>query len=335
MNNIGIVVIGRNEGNRLKISLLSAIGENRTVVYVDSGSTDDSVQLANSLGANVIELDMSIPFSAARARNTGLFHLLKIKPDIEFIQFLDGDSELMEGWLESAEAELVNQKDLVVVFGKLKERYPERSIYNSFCNVEWDTPVGEALACGGTAMMRVSALVEIGGYNPSLIAGEEPEMCVRLRRNGGRILRINADMAWHDADITLFSQWWKREIRNGHAYAQGFWLHGLSRQRHWVRESLRSWFWALFLPALAIINLIPTKGLSILLLLIAYTVLGFRVFLRTQNKGFNSRDAMLYAVFCGVLEKYPKLIGQIQFYIFKLLKRQRKVVDYKKTASAN
>ena len=75
MNNIGIVVIGRNEGNRLKISLLSAIGENRTVVYVDSGSTDDSVQLAHSLGAKVIELDMSNQFSAARARNTGLFHL--------------------------------------------------------------------------------------------------------------------------------------------------------------------------------------------------------------------------------------------------------------------
>ncbi len=112
-------------------------------------------------------------------------------------------------------------------------------------------------------------------------------MCVRLRRNGGRILRIDADMAWHDANINLFSEWWKREIRNGHAYAQGVWLHGLSRQRHWVRESLRSWFWALFLPVLAVIGLFPSKGLSVILLLTAYAVLGFRVFLKTQNKGFN------------------------------------------------
>ena len=335
MNQIGFVVIGRNEGNRLKKSLLSAIGENKTVVYVDSGSTDGSIELAEKLGVSVVELDMSMPFSAARARNTGFFHLLKINPDIEFVQFLDGDSELIDGWLESADAELTAKSDVVVVFGKLRERYPEKTIYNSLCNVEWDTPVGEALACGGTAMMRVSTFKQVGGYNSNLIAGEEPELCVRLRRGGGRILRIDSEMAWHDADIKYFSEWWKREIRNGHAYAEGVWLQGFSRERHWIRESLRSWFWALVLPFLAVAGLIPTRGLSGLLLLIAYSLLVSKVYFSTKNKGFSSKNSLLYAVFCGVLEKYPKLIGQIQFYIFKLFKRQRTVVDYKNTVSAN
>lgn len=247
MNDIGIVVIGRNEGNRLKISLLSAIGENTTVVYVDSGSTDDSVQIAHSLGASVVELDMSIPFTAARARNAGFSHLLQIEPDIKFVQFVDGDCELIAGWLESAKAELIAQPNVVAVCGKLRERYPERSVYNTLCNIEWDTPVGVTSACGGIAMMRVSAFKQAGGFNPNLIAGEEPELCIRMRRNDGIILRINTDMAWHDADIIRFSQWWKREIRNGHAYAEGMWMHGSSRERHWVRESFRAWLWAFLL----------------------------------------------------------------------------------------
>lgn len=335
MNSIGVVVIGRNEGSRLKLSLQSVINEQTTVVYVDSGSTDDSVNLAHSLGVNVVSLDMSIPFTAARARNAGFFHLLEIKPNIEFVQFVDGDCELIEGWLKSAEAEFIAQSNVVAVCGKLRERYPERSIYNTLCNIEWDTPVGETASCGGIAMMRVSAFKQVGGFNPNLIAGEEPELCVRLRQERGTILRINTDMAWHDADITRFSQWWKREIRNGYAYAQGMWLHGSSRDRHWVRESFRAWFWALLLPLITIIGLLPTRGLSLLFLAIAYISLGIRVYFLAKNKGFNSKDARYYGIFSGVIEKYPKLLGQIQFFISKLLKRQRTIIEYKNTASAN
>ncbi|MEO0934039.1 MAG: glycosyltransferase family A protein, partial [Cyanobacteria bacterium J06641_2] len=334
-NDIGIVVIGRNEGNRLKISLLSAIGENTTVVYVDSGSTDDSVQIAHSLGASVVELDMSIPFTAARARNAGFSHLLQIEPDIKFVQFVDGDCELIAGWLESAKAELIAQPNVVAVCGKLRERYPERSVYNTLCNIEWDTPVGVTSACGGIAMMRVSAFKQAGGFNPNLIAGEEPELCIRMRRNDGIILRINTDMAWHDADIIRFSQWWKREIRNGHAYAEGMWMHGSSRERHWVRESFRAWLWAFLLPLFAVISLLPSRGLSIALLLIAYTALIIKVYISVKNKGFNSKDAISYAIFSGVIEKYPKLLGQIQFFISKLLKRQSTIVEYKNTVSVN
>lgn len=333
MDSIGVVIIGRNEGNRLKESLLSVMGET-TVVYVDSGSTDNSVELAHSLGVNVVELDLSIPFTAARARNAGFFHLLQIKPDIEFVQFVDGDCVVVPGWLDVARSTLQAAPDVVVVCGRRREQFPGNSVYNLLCDVEWNTPVGEATACGGDSMMRVAALKKVEGFNPTLIAGEEPELCVRLRRNGGIILRINAEMTLHDAKILRFSQWWKREIRNGHAYAEGFLLHGLSRDRHWVRESFRCWFWALFLPLLAVISLKPTQGLSILLLLIVYAALAYKVYRATKNKGFKPKDAIAYGLFCGVLDKYPKLLGQIQFFILKLLKRQRKIVEYKNTASA-
>ena len=328
MQSNGVVVIGRNEGNRLHQCLLSAIGLGRTVVYVDSGSTDGSVSLALSLDVQVVELDLAVPFTAARARNAGFESLLQVKPAVEFVQFVDGDCWVVEGWFERAVAELVARPDVVVVCGRRREEFSAKSIYNSLCDIEWNTPVGEANACGGDSMMRVSAFKKVGGFNPTLIAGEEPELCLRLRREGGKIFRIDADMTFHDAQMTHFGQWWKRSIRSGYGYAEGAWLNGRSPERLWVREIFRSWFWAMLLPLLAVASLLPTRGLSILLLLLAYTLLAYRAYRLTLLKGFQSMDAMFYGLFCSI-EKYPQLQGQIQFYMYKLLKRSPTLVEYK------
>ena len=102
MSAIGVVAIGRNEGERLRRCLESLDGHGLTVVYVDSGSTDDSVALARSLSIEVVDLDMSTPFTAARARNAGFERLLQIDPGVRFVQFLDGDCEVADGWLERA-----------------------------------------------------------------------------------------------------------------------------------------------------------------------------------------------------------------------------------------
>ncbi len=328
MYQIGVVVIGRNEGSRLHKCLLSVLGEGITIVYVDSGSTDGSVKLAGSLGVHVVDLDLSIPFTAARARNAGFEYLLLVEPSTEFVQFVDGDCQVTEGWLERAAHELIVQPDVVVVCGRRREEFPNNSIYNRLCDLEWDTPVGEAKACGGDAMIRVSALKQVKGFNPNMIAGEEPELCVRLRQAGGRILRIDAEMTLHDAQITRFGQWWRRSLRGGHAYAEGSWLHGHSPEQHWVKESRSIWLWGLLLPLLAIATAWLTSGLSILLLLMGYAVLGYKVYQNTLQRGFKSEDALLYSLSC-MLSKFPQVQGQIQFHISRLLKRQRTLVEYK------
>ncbi|MDF5713542.1 MAG: glycosyltransferase family 2 protein [Rhizonema sp. NSF051] len=331
MQSIGIVVIGRNEGNRLYECLLSVIGEGRTVVYVDSGSTDGSLMLARSLDVYVVELDLSIPFTAALARNAGFEYLLQIKPEIEFVQFVDGDCRVVNSWLERAVSELVTQRDVVVVCGRRREEFPERSIYNRLCDIEWNTPVGEAKSCGGDAMIRAIALKKVGGFNSTLIAGEEPELCLRLRHAGGKIVRIDAEMTKHDARITRFSQWWKRQERSGYGFTQGATLDNGSPERLWMRQIYRIWLWSLFLPLLTVAGLLPTKGLSLLLLLVANTLVAYRVYRRTRLSGFQSKDAIFYALFC-VIEKYPQLLGHIQFYLIGLLKRQRTIVEYKKAS---
>src|SRR3954454_3545676 len=131
MSDLGVIAIGRNEGERLRRCLTSVVGrENCVVVYVDSNSTDRSVALARELGAEVVELDMSIPFSAARARNEGFAHLLRVAPDATFVQFIDGDCEVVGGWLDTARAALEAMPELAVVCGRRRERYPDKSIYN-------------------------------------------------------------------------------------------------------------------------------------------------------------------------------------------------------------
>ena len=97
----GFVVIGRNEGARLDRALRS-IPPGAPVVYVDSGSTDSSVTVARALKADVVELDLTIPFTAARARNAGASRLMAIRPDLGWAMFMDGDCELIDGWIDGA-----------------------------------------------------------------------------------------------------------------------------------------------------------------------------------------------------------------------------------------
>lgn len=325
MSKIGCVVIGRNEGERFKKSLLSAVGKVSQVVYVDSGSTDGSVEFARSLKVGVVELDLAVPFTAARARNTGFFYLLQVAPDVEFVQFIDGDCEVVEGWLERAIIEFENRPSLAVVCGRRRERFPDASIYNKLCDIEWDTPIGEAKACGGDAMMRVKALQEVGGFNENLIAGEEPELCVRLQHNGWKIWRVDAEMTLHDAAMTRFFQWWKRNVRAGHAFAEGAFLHG-KETGHWVRESRSNWLWGLLFPSLAFLMGILTEGWGLLLLLL-YPVLGYRIYRYLRQKS-NAKDAVLYAVFC-VLGKLPQVQGQLQFSANRFFGKRSELVEYK------
>lgn len=329
---VGVVAIGRNEGSRLYQCLLSLKQENAIVVYVDSGSTDGSVSLAKSLGVHVVELDLSIPFTAARARNAGFEHLLTIEPNLELVQFIDGDCQIVKRWFEQAINHFDLKPEVVVVCGRRREEFPNESIFNRLCDMEWNTPIGETKACGGDSMMRVSAFKQAGGFNSTLIAGEEPELCLRLRQTGGKILRIDAEMTLHDARINNFGQWWKRTLRAGHAYAQGAWLHGRNSEHYWVKESQSIWLWGFGLPLIAIATCWLTFGLSMILLLIAYVYLGYKIYKYAISRNLRPKDAVLYSINC-ILGKFPQLQGQIQFHLSRLLKRQPTLVEYKSVIS--
>jgi GT2 family glycosyltransferase len=147
----------------------------------------------------------------------------------EYVQFVDGDCEVVPGWIETAAEFLDARPGVAIAAGRLRERFPEATIYNRLADAEWAKPVGRAAAAGGIMLARCRAVAEAGGFNPALIAGEEPELCLRLRRAGWEIWQLDAEMALHDIAMTRFSQWWKRTRRAGHTYAEGAALYGRGR----------------------------------------------------------------------------------------------------------
>jgi glycosyltransferase involved in cell wall biosynthesis len=248
VKDIGVVIIGRNEGERLIRCLNSVVACACHIIYVDSGSIDGSVESAGQIGAHVVRLDLTQPFSAARARNEGYSALKSLKRDIRFIQFIDGDCSLAPGWLETARTFIGERNDIAIVCGRRRERHPDASIYNYLCDLEWDTPIGEALGCGGDMLVRAEAFEAVGGFRSSLIAGEEPELCLRLREIGWKIWRLDGEMTEHDASMTRFGQWWVRCVRTGYGLADIYWLHRNSPVNIWRRMLLRVLVWGALLP---------------------------------------------------------------------------------------
>ncbi len=328
---VGLVVVGRNEGDRLANCLEHAIGLGVPVVYVDSGSRDGSPELARSAGVEVLELDESRPFTAGRARNEGFIHLLTAHHGVRHVQFLDGDCELAPGWLDAASAALDDRPDVAIVAGRLRERSPDASVYNRLCDMEWDVPPGDVSSCGGNCMVKANAFGRIGGFDPELIAGEEPELAWRLRRAGRKLVSLDAEMATHDAELQVFAQWWRRQVRAGYATAENADLHGRADCAHYVRNLVSNLVYGIGIP-LAAVGLAPwTSGLSLLLLAV-YARLYLRVRTKRREHGDPPIYAALYARYT-VLGKFAQAAGTM-LYLWrrKLAPRAPTLIEYKHLA---
>lgn len=321
MTEIAAILIGRNEGQRL-ITCLRSVRSLTRVVYVDSGSSDGSVDAARAAGAEVVELDMTQPFTAARARNAGIEALRK-HHDQEFVQFVDGDCEMQPGWIEAAVDFLRSHPKAAAVSGRLRERHPEASIYNRLCDREWDTPVGQARVCGGIVMMRMAALEEVGGFNPALIAGEEPEMCVRMRAKGWEVWRIAEEMALHDAAMTRFSQFWKRTKRNGHAWAEGAAMHGAPPERLGTAAVRRAFIWGAALPLMTLFLALAVSPWALLLLL-AYPAQIVRMALRDGGGRVAWEQAILLTA-----GKFAEAQGALGFHTRRLIGQRAALIEYR------
>lgn len=319
----GFVAIGRNEGERFKRCLLSLKKEATRIVYVDSGSADDSVPFARAEGVEVVELPRDRPFTAARARNAGFDALASRWPDTDYVMFIDGDCELAPGFAEAAAQTLTANSALGAVTGRCRERFPDATVYNRLCDMEWNGPTGEIDACGGIFMVRADGFRAAGRFNPSVIAAEDDDFCIRLRETGAKIERIGRDMCFHDADMHHFGQWWRRMERAGHAFAQVGDLH----PGYFAAERRRAWIWGLIIPAIALIGAPFTYGVSLALLLL-YPLSLWKTRRGLIARGAAPDHATLAATFL-TLSKFPTLIGLLDYKRKKMTGRQIGIVEYK------
>ncbi|MGV6820861.1 MAG: glycosyltransferase [Parvularcula sp.] len=340
---IGIVAIGRNEGERLKRSLSSVMPLGYPVVYVDSGSSDGSADFARSVGAEVVALDMTVPFTAARARNAGVDRLREVAgSSLRYIQFIDGDCEVAPGWTEAALSALQQDDGLAAVAGRRRERAPGATIFNRYCDMEWNTPVGEARALGGDALYRLSAFDQVGGFDPAFICGEEPELCYRLRQQGWRVQRLDHDMTVHDAAMTRWGEFWKRMTRSGWAYAEGAATYGDGPERYNVRERQRVLLWGGVLPAV-IVTLLVGGGVLLftgrgvgwgavaasILALGLYPVLAIKTaYGRRKARHDSWPDSLLYGALVTVA-KIPQFFGLRRYIRTKARGQTARIIEYK------
>lgn len=317
----GVVVIGRNEGERLERCLASVRECGWPCVYVDSGSTDGSEDAARRYGALVVALDMSKPFTAARARNAGFAALEAQHPNINMVQFIDGDCVLAPGWLDTARAFLLARDDIAIVCGRRRERHPERSVYNRICDIEWNTPVGEARMCGGDFLARAAAFKSVGGFRDSLIAGEEPDLCLRLSEHGWRVWRLDHEMTLHDAALHSFRQAWRRSVRAGHAFAEVSWLHR-DKAFSWHRNVKSTLVWVGLLATSLAGALLDYRALLGALLFTAQAV---RIALRNPLDG---KPDLAYGALI-MSGKCAETVGMLKFAANKLIHRPGTLIEYK------
>ncbi|HEY1922626.1 MAG TPA: glycosyltransferase, partial [Tepidisphaeraceae bacterium] len=340
LEDVGVVVIGRNEGQRL-VRCLESVGDKAAaLIYVDSASKDDSVANAKRLGAEVVELDASAPFNAARARNEGVERLKEIAPDVEYVQFMDGDCELRPSWLARARREFDADMAIAAVCGRRRERFPNRSIYNRLMDLEWNTPIGPAKSVGGDAMFRLDPFSSARGFDRTVMAGEEPQLCLRLRHAEWTVMRVDAEMTLHDAAITHFAQWWRRQVRGGYGAMDVYSRFRMDGERLFARQTQSTVIWAVWWPAAVIlagifgliIGGVEEGGLATIILLLALPLQIARLSAKAFIRGIPPRTALAY----GTLTMISKLAwfqGQMQCRRDRMRGRKSRLIEYKQPAT--
>lgn len=324
---VSVVVIGRNEGERLvrcleSIAAMETEGFAVETIYVDSASTDGSPQRAAALGARVIEVRPQRP-SAALGRNAGWR-----AASADFVLFLDGDTQLHPLFVRRA-LDAMSDPTVAVVWGHRREAHPEQSIYVRALDLDWIYPAGPSEFCGGDALMRRGVLEKLGGFDASLIAGEEPELCRRIRAQGHAIQHIDAPMTLHDLAVKRFSAYWKRAYRAGYAYAEVAARFRDSEDPLWRGDARR--------------NLVHGSGLLVAPLLLAASVAwpwlfavlagsGLALFGRTLRrcawKAESRTTRLLYALHSH-LQQIPILAGQAGYFFDARAGRRRQLIEYK------
>jgi GT2 family glycosyltransferase len=321
-NSIGVVIIGRNEGERLRACIDSTKAEVENIVYVDSGSVDDSIEMAKLAGLRVVPLSSDQPYTAARARNEGFCALKSSAEKLQYVQFIDGDCILVPGWLERARGAMA-EDDVAIACGRRRERFPENSIYNRLIDIEWNTPIGEATACGGDFLVRATAFESVDGFASGLIAGEEPELCLRLLKKGWRIRRLDADMTVHDAAITRFTQWWRRAERGGYASVQLWFRHRSSPPAAQRTQTIRAIVWGGVIPTFIFVG--GFVSLKALVFLVIYPMQVARL---AVKRGIASADAWAYGLLLTI-GKVAEVRGILRYCWVSLRGAIPTLIEYK------
>jgi len=331
---ISVVVIGRNEGARLSRCLESVRqahwqGLRWELLYVDSHSSDGSPDAARRLGARVLSLGDQPPCAAA-GRNIGWR-----AGRGEMVLFLDGDTLLDPHFVARGRAVLNAEPRRVAVWGHRRESHPAQSIYTRVLDLDWVFAPGRVDYFGGDALVRRQALADVGGFDDTLVAGEEPELCRRLRAAGWQIEHIDAPMTQHDLAITTARAWWKRAERAGLAYAQVAARYADTPDPLWQAEARRNRRHAGgMLAGLGLLGAAAGWWPAAAALVLAGLGLWARSARRCRWK-CPDQPALAWAYAAhSHLQQLPILVGQWRWWRLQRARRAPELIEYKAAGAA-
>ena len=326
LNNVGVVVIGRNEGQRLRLCLASVCSQVEEVMYVDSASTDGSAELAEAMGVPVLRL-VDGRFTASRGRQAGMETMLQRRPNLQYVQFLDGDCVLEAGWLPAATPYLDGHPRVGGVSGRRREERCEELFYSRLLDIDWDLAPGDAPHVGGDSLMRVESLAQVGGWSTELIAGEDPDISFRMRDLGWKIARLGLPMTVHDANMTRFREYWRRAIRSGHAYAEVGWRHRHGSGWSWLKHTLGIVAYGAVLPVAGILCAFLFWPASLLVILIYVRMLAVMISF-CRRKGSTWRLSIAYAAL-NLVCKFASFVGVARYWVGRASGREGRLIEYK------
>jgi len=331
---IDCVVIGVNCEKTIERCIRSILSgsypeQQLHIIYSDGGSTDQSITLARQFSqVSVIELNLEYP-TPGLGRNAGWK-----TGSSPFVQFLDSDTMLDNEWLNRAISAMKNSA-VGAVRGYRKELHPERSFFNWIGNMEWNTKPGECDSFGGDVLIRRSALDATGGYDEELVGGEDPELSLRMSRNGWKILMVDALMTSHDLAMLKSSQYLKRSFRSGYAFAAVQSRVSKSGSNFWQADQRRIFlkgggFFIFSATGLLLLTLqmnYLTVAFSALSFMAGFSMLLsprlFRIEKFMLENNLNKAEAKKYAWHCSIVV-IPQLFGIIRFYIGRLFNKPLK-----------
>jgi glycosyltransferase involved in cell wall biosynthesis len=198
---LAVVIITKNlEWNivRLLDSVYEGFPDVKQVVLADSASTDGTVALARAYPRDVkiclLSGDQRLTASAGR-------YVGQHNSDSEFILFLDGDVELLPGFIESAASVLRSNKDIGAVGGRLIDvPKSERPADEDLPLVAKDSFEDSDHVNGAGAVYRRSALEAADSFSVRVFSDEEPALAVRLQHAGYRVVRLDRSSVLHYTD---------------------------------------------------------------------------------------------------------------------------------------
>lgn len=190
IDDVTVVVIGRNEGGNLPRCFESIQKITRRIVFVDSNSSDRSVEIAQEYGIPVIVALDSNFYSAALGRMVGA-----TKCETSLIQFLDGDMELAPDWMPTAVRFMNDNLKAAVAHGFKREFKNENNLEEYTIKADQKNWRSDYLQ--GAYLIKREVYQASGGLDPRFPGEEERDLYVRIHDLGHEVWYIHHLMSSH------------------------------------------------------------------------------------------------------------------------------------------